>query len=193
MTSRWKAPANVNRIAVEGHTYEVRDVDHYNPRTDSVETVRGVDVPDHLDAHMKQSGFDKLAKPRDLRKVTEKLDGQDDEVLRTDGPTFQEYLDAGYWPEGYPPRGYASKHSPEELAALRAEHVAKTKPAGVAEQAAAIARQAAELKALSSEELVGWLKEQKVDEEKIKNAPNKPLRLQLALDTIGFVEPKKAD
>lgn len=36
--------------------------------------------------------------------------------LRTDGPTVQEYVDHGYLATGYPPSGYASRSTPEEVA-----------------------------------------------------------------------------
>lgn len=37
--------------------------------------------------------------------------------LRDDGPTVQEFVDAGYLAVNYPPTGYASKSTPEEIAA----------------------------------------------------------------------------
>lgn len=38
-------------------------------------------------------------------------------ALRDDGPTVQEFVDAGYLAVNYPPTGYASKSTPEEIAA----------------------------------------------------------------------------
>lgn len=38
-----------------------------------------------------------------------------DEV-RTDGPTVEEFVTAGYRAENYPPQGYASRSTPEEIA-----------------------------------------------------------------------------
>lgn len=38
-------------------------------------------------------------------------------TLRRDGPTIAEFVSAGYRADAYPPRGYASKSSPEEIAA----------------------------------------------------------------------------
>lgn len=35
-----------------------------------------------------------------------------DEPLKTDGPTFEEYVAGGYKAESYPPRGYAVVSSP---------------------------------------------------------------------------------
>lgn len=37
--------------------------------------------------------------------------------LREDGPTVEEYIDAGYKAVDYPPKGYASKSSEEEIKA----------------------------------------------------------------------------
>jgi len=38
-------------------------------------------------------------------------------TLRDDGPTVQEYVEAGYLAVNYPPTGYAAKSTPEEIAA----------------------------------------------------------------------------
>jgi len=38
-------------------------------------------------------------------------------ALRDDGPTVQEFVDAGYLAVNYPPTGYTSKSTPEEIAA----------------------------------------------------------------------------
>ena len=38
-------------------------------------------------------------------------------TLREDGPTVEEYVQAGYDPKNYPPQGYASRSTPEEIAA----------------------------------------------------------------------------
>jgi hypothetical protein len=38
-------------------------------------------------------------------------------ALRDGGPTVQEFVDAGYLAVNYPPTGYASKSTPEEIAA----------------------------------------------------------------------------
>lgn len=37
--------------------------------------------------------------------------------LRTDGPTFAEWIDQGNPPKSYPPPGYAARESPDEVAA----------------------------------------------------------------------------
>lgn len=39
------------------------------------------------------------------------------EELRTDGPTIEEFLTAGYLAENYPPQGYAARSTPEEIKA----------------------------------------------------------------------------
>lgn len=44
--------------------------------------------------------------------------------LKTDGPTIQEYVAKGYKASGYPPQGYASNSSDEEIKAAVAAEVA---------------------------------------------------------------------
>lgn len=46
-------------------------------------------------------------------------------ALRGDGPTVAEYVAAGYLASQYPPSGYASRSTTEEIAAAVAEEVAK--------------------------------------------------------------------
>lgn len=41
--------------------------------------------------------------------------------LRSDGPTIAEFIAAGYDPNNYPPAGYASRNTPEEIAAAIAQ------------------------------------------------------------------------
>lgn len=50
--------------------------------------------------------------------------------LRMDGPTIAEFLAAGYAAENYPPQGYASRSTPDEIAAA----LATMKPAPVMQQ-----------------------------------------------------------
>ncbi|RWP31814.1 hypothetical protein [Mesorhizobium sp.] len=65
--------------------------------------------------------------------------------LRDDGPTVGEYVAAGYLASIYPPKGYASRSTPEEIAAavatenasLAKAEAAKAKEAEKAEKAAA--------------------------------------------------------
>jgi hypothetical protein len=42
-------------------------------------------------------------------------------TLKQDGPTVAEYVAAGYPASQYPPKGYASRSTPEEIAAVDAE------------------------------------------------------------------------
>lgn len=44
--------------------------------------------------------------------------------LRTDGPTIAEFVQAGYLASNYPPAGYASRSTPEEIA----EHMPTSDP-----------------------------------------------------------------
>jgi hypothetical protein len=46
-----------------------------------------------------------------------KVNGADENGLRTDGPTVAEYVDAGYQAGSYPPTGYASRSTAEEIEA----------------------------------------------------------------------------
>lgn len=65
--------------------------------------------------------------------------------LREDGPTIAEYVSAGYLASNYPPNGYASRSTPEEIAAavaaenaaLAKAEAAKAKEVEKAEKAAA--------------------------------------------------------
>ena len=43
----------------------------------------------------------------------------DENGLRLDGPTVAEYVQAGYSVDNYPPAGYASRSTAEEIAALK--------------------------------------------------------------------------
>lgn len=55
-----------------------------------------------------------------------KVTGADENGLRTDGPTVAEYVDAGYQASKYPPAGYASRCTPEEIDAAIAAQKPKT-------------------------------------------------------------------
>jgi hypothetical protein len=46
-----------------------------------------------------------------------KVTGADENGLRTDGPTVAEYVEAGYQASNYPPNGYASRSTAEEIEA----------------------------------------------------------------------------
>lgn len=49
-------------------------------------------------------------------------DAPQDETLRDDGPTIAEFVDAGYPASNYPPKGFSSRSTPEEIeAAIAAE------------------------------------------------------------------------
>lgn len=58
--------------------------------------------------------------------------------LRDDGPTVAEYVAAGYKAANYPPQGFASRSTPEEIAAAVAAN-----PAGTPAQPNAEAKKAA--------------------------------------------------
>lgn len=48
-------------------------------------------------------------------------------ALRDDGPTIAEFIAAGYPASNYPPKGYVSKSTDDEIAAAIADEAAKTK------------------------------------------------------------------
>lgn len=51
-----------------------------------------------------------------------KQDGPSNENLKLDGPTVAEWVAAGYKADGYPPAGYVSRSTPEEIeAAIEAQ------------------------------------------------------------------------
>jgi hypothetical protein len=51
------------------------------------------------------------------RRAGIKVTGADENGLRTDGPTVAEYVEAGYQASNYPPVGYASRSTAEEIEA----------------------------------------------------------------------------
>jgi hypothetical protein len=51
------------------------------------------------------------------RRAGIKVSGADEDGLRTDGPTVAEYVDAGYQASTYPPKGYSSRSTNEEIEA----------------------------------------------------------------------------
>jgi len=59
------------------------------------------------------------------RRAGIKVSGADADGLRTDGPTVAEYVAAGYKASNYPPDGYSSRSTEDEIAeALQAEQSA---------------------------------------------------------------------
>ncbi len=52
------------------------------------------------------------------------------DALRTDGPTVAEYVAAGYQAENYPPEGWASRSTDEEIAAAIAAQSTEKKSEG---------------------------------------------------------------
>lgn len=67
--------------------------------------------------------------------------------LRDDGPTVAEYVAAGYMAANYPPRGFASRSTPEEIAAAVAaaptEAAKKASPAVSNKKSPAVANKSA--------------------------------------------------
>lgn len=67
--------------------------------------------PEGSEREFDKVDFDRLEAMHAVRAVS---DGGE---LRTDGPTVAEYVAAGYRAETYPPQGYSSRSTPEEIAA----------------------------------------------------------------------------
>jgi hypothetical protein len=58
----------------------------------------------------------------------EAAQGWKEPILKNDGPTIKEYVAAGYKAKNYPPHGYASKSTQEEIdIAIKAETEAEAK------------------------------------------------------------------
>lgn len=67
--------------------------------------------PEGSEREFDQGDFETLKKLGAVRAVAADHTG-----LRTDGPTVAEFVTAGYRAENYPPQGYASRSSAEEIA-----------------------------------------------------------------------------
>ncbi len=78
---------------------EKQHVDLSDKAVARVKRIRGVVVTDHEVGEMPQTS---------QRSTT------DQDHLRTDGPTLQEFVAAGYSAENYPPSGYTDKRTAEE-------------------------------------------------------------------------------
>ncbi|MER9814290.1 hypothetical protein [Mesorhizobium sp. M0129] len=85
-------------------------------------------------------------------------------ALRDDGPTIAEYLGAGYSASDYPPKGYASRSTAEEIETAVADAAAKKKADDKAAKAAAKMRDAilSDLMKLSDEDLAKVVDAEKV-------------------------------
>lgn len=99
--------------------------------------VAEVDLPLHQKVFLSVT-----AHYREVPDVPEQLEA-DPTALRQDGPTIAEYLSAGYPAENYPPYGYASRSTPEEIEAAVAAQVAAKEAAEADARAAAAAAAAA--------------------------------------------------
>lgn len=136
-------PKGYKSLAIDGVQYTADDTGY-------------VSVPETALPHAKALGG-KEVPVRDLPVVEGPQEaGDDPNALRTDGPTFAEYVAAGYAPESYPPQGYASKHTKQELARLLQAEL--TKCAAAAAKPADVPTNAA-LKAMDDAALAKWLKD----------------------------------
>ncbi|WP_136617056.1 MULTISPECIES: hypothetical protein [Mesorhizobium] len=118
------------------------------------EIVKGTDdqVPAELFDDLEAAGY------------VEAIGGKKRNALRDDGPTIAEYLAAGYSASDYPPKGYASRSTAEEIEAAVTEAAAKKKADDAAAKKAAKQRDTilADLAKLSDADLA-----KVVDAEKI--------------------------
>lgn len=95
------------------------------------------EVEEHLDDGWYRHPFE----ARDAAEAANQGDG-----LRTDGPTIAEFVAAGYRAENYPPEGYASRSTDEEVKeAIEAQQVVGDGGASTSEQPAAEPGPAADL------------------------------------------------
>ncbi|MER8615977.1 hypothetical protein NKG99_03850 [Mesorhizobium sp. M1409] len=84
-----------------------------------------------LDALAVERGVD-ISRAKNKGDVVAALRG--DDALREDGPTIAEFVSAGYPAANYPPKGYASRSTADEIAeAVKAEDVAKLRAAILAD------------------------------------------------------------
>jgi hypothetical protein len=112
------------------------------------EIVKGTvdEIPEELFEDLRAAGY------------VEALGAKKGAALRDDGPTVAEYVSAGYSASDYPPKGYTSRSTPEEIAdavQLENEAAAKVKADEKAAKALAKKRDAlmAKLAELSDEDL----------------------------------------
>lgn len=75
--------------------------------------------PEGAIRELSQADFERLKAKGAVRPAA------DGDVLRQDGPTIADYVAAGYKASSYPPHGYVSRSTPEEIAvAVAAENAA---------------------------------------------------------------------
>lgn len=85
------------------------------------------DIPDALVPGLSAEGF-----VRETKAMAGAPENKGTGALRDDGPTVAQYVEAGYQAVNYPPEGYASRSTPEEIAAA----IAAQTPALTAEDIA---------------------------------------------------------
>lgn len=87
-------------------------------------SVHGRQIIKGVDDVVPTDVFDDLEKEGYVEKIGAKRKGK--ATLRDDGPTIAEFIAAGYPASKYPPEGYASRSTPDEIeAAMKAEDAAK--------------------------------------------------------------------
>lgn len=90
-----------------------------------------VEVTDEMAEELKAGGYAKDPKPvaagRSDAAFMAAITGKPVDLLKKDGPTVAEFVKAGYLAKNYPPSGYASKSTAEEIAdAIKADEAAAT-------------------------------------------------------------------
>lgn len=81
--------------------------------------------PEGAIRELSQADFERLEAKGAVRPAA------DGDGLRQDGPTIAEYMAAGYKASSYPPHGYVSRSTPEEIAVAVAAETAAEKAAPV--------------------------------------------------------------
>ena len=81
--------------------------------------------PEGAIRELSQADFERLEAKGAVRPAA------DGDGLRQDGPTIADYVAAGYKSSSYPPHGYASRSTPEEIAAAVASEIEAEKAAPV--------------------------------------------------------------
>jgi hypothetical protein len=178
---RWILPESVDGISIENQQFDASPLQSVG-KDGKIITIHGVDVPDHLDKHMKSRNYMKAAKPDDPdARVVEPAPVRpepDSSGLRTDGPTLAQWLKAGYIADAYPPPGYAVRPDPVADAEQKKLDVDRA-----AADLAVIKNKADELAAMNFDQLGTWLVEHGI---KPKPLNTKEARLAAAYTFINY-------
>ncbi len=102
----------------------------------------------HIGDKLYEQGDQREAEERDVAHLVKngvlRPASGDAEKLQEDGPTVAEYVAAGYPATNYPPQGYASRSTPEEIGQAVTAQEAKAKLEQDAAEKAKLEQEAAE-------------------------------------------------